>query len=386
MKFFRCASLFAACIAWAVLSSAQTTPPKIYLTRAFSGGCLFSDAQKPHASPLLAAIIPSLVNVSLDRLAAAFSKAGEAKTIAKTAGVNAELSSTSTPACIQLVSGSFYAGEAKVTKDALPAQTPKPDIVVHELNERGILLAERPSFLYEGRLKMSTDRSAVAIETTAFYYRERYDGSVLGKLSSARDLVVSAVIAEPGSDGNKGSGTVASFAFEKLVPLDTLYLFPGDSPPAMLWLPFKAPETAAPRVILMTVSEARDANQFLTFVGDVLKGSKDQLQIEAEQLLIPVKKKEADLKQQQAEQAAQIQATENLTAAKAAEVTARDAVDDFHAFKTANPTDSRGLRTSAGRALPLVLTANSTAGVAGIPLPFSNLIVSELNAAIRGAQ
>lgn len=372
-------------VACPMVASSQSLPPKIYLTRAFAGACLFASPQTRRASPLLTAILPSLLSVSLDRLGTAFTTAGEAKTISKTAGVNTELTAKSAPDCIQLISGAFYAGVAAVPGDALPDATPNSKIVLDELNKRGILLAERPTFLYEGRLKLSTDSSAVAIETTAIFYRERYDGSFLGKLTSARDLVISAAIAEAGSDGNKGTATVASIAFEKLSPGQSLYLFPTVSPPSMLWLPYRAPEIAAPRVIQLTVSETRDANQFLTFVGDVLKGSKDQLVAEGEALLIPAKKKEAELKQRQAEQASMKLASDNLAAAKSAEVAARDAMDDFRAVKTASPKDIRAQRTAAGKALPLVLTANSTAAMANVDAPFVALDLTELDLAIKGS-
>lgn len=359
-------------------------PPKLEMTRAFAGSCIFANSQTKHAAPLLAAILPSLLSVSLDRLGAAFSTAGEAKTISKSAGVNVELTARSAPDCVQLVSGSFHAGAATVSQDVLPPSTPNLAVALDEMTKRGILLAERPAFLYEGRLKFSVDGSAVAIETTALMYRQRYDGSLLGKFTSTRDLVISAAISEPASDGNKGAGTLASVAFEKLSPSESLYLFPSPSPPSMLWLPYKAPENAAPRVVQLTVSEARDANQFLTFVGEVLKGSKDQLLAQSEELLIPVKRKEAELKQQQADQALMKLTADNVALAKAAEVAARDAMDDFRAAKVANPNDLRGQRTAAGKAFPLVLNANSTAAVANLAAPFNSLDLLELDVAIKG--
>jgi hypothetical protein len=371
------------CVCPLMVAAQTAAPPKLEMTRAFAGSCLFASAQTKHAAPLLAAILPSLLSVSLDRLGAAFSTAGEAKTISKTAGINTELSARSAPDCVQLVTGSFYAGTAEVSSDVLPASTPSIVVVADEMTKRGILLADRPSFFYEGRLKFSADGSAVAIETTALIYRQRYDGSLLGKFSSTRDLVVSAAISEPASDGNKGTATVASVAFEKLSPGEGLYLFPAPSPPSMLWLPYKEPENAAPRVLQLTISETRDANQFLSFVGDVLKGSKDQLLAQGEELLIPAKRKEAELKQQQAEQASAKLALDNLAAAKAAEVAARDALDDFRALKVASPADVRGQRTAAGKAVPLVLNANGTAAVASLPAPFSSVDLLELDSAIK---
>lgn len=376
--------------------------PALHMDRAFTGPCIFGVSSSPRAA-FLAAIIPSLLNISLDRLGKALTNAGEAKTITRTATANIEISSKTDerPACLLFVSGSFETGpDAKTIASALPLGSAVSDsdssLILMALNGRGIFLAGPPDALVEARLTWSSDGSAVAFEINAIEYGKHFGGGLFDSFKSERDLVISISIAEPGSEGNKGTGSLSSVTFQKLKPAQLTYRFAASKGrslglPSTAWIPIKLPATQAPRTVLISFAEANDGNQFLSFLGDVLSGSKAQIQTEAENILIPAKRDAAEKAQRDAAVAVDLSAKQLLSTAKNDEVVARNAMDDlnqvsqtYNAEKNAgHKPDAKVVRTSAGNTIAKILVANHSARSAGIPEPFGDNDIQTANSFVR---
>ena len=318
-------------------------------TRAYIGTCIAPTkpagalTERGFLAAIAAAILPSLIETGLDRLAsglrAAADRTNAAQSIA-TLNDQFNVSDWTQPEgrCIQIVRGRF--SDASGTNAAsLRVTIPNLDLK-SELQERSIFLAEEPEIFIEARLRPSAHGDALAVGLMMFEYNKPAHASFLG--GSTNDVVLSFAFSAPRSSSDDATGVVAQLALNDLAA-GTSFMLPPDVRREAHWIPL--PKTAAelgegsgsvPIGITITISETRDANAFLQFLADVLEGSKEKLDAELQKQLIRTEKAKAKALEEDAQRQARLAQAALVTEA----ITRRKEADIAQARLDALPQDA----------------------------------------------
>jgi hypothetical protein len=287
-----------------------------------------------------------------------------------------------------------------------------------QLESAGIRLARRPDFFFEGVFRESTDASVMAIVPIFVDFTEpigdralRSDKKrnisltfafhppgklatdatnpstnlVLGELSpgalidfdyscAKRHVQNNAAGSAPnqpgGAPGQPGRGPSEPFAPSAAPPAPggkpvsseatpaALKIAPRACADESLWFKLTRGETLSQLSLTVATTEVQGKNEFLMFLSDVFKGSKEGLEKIAQQALIEAEREKARLAAIQASNQAAVAYDEAATTA----LTALDACS----------TD--GTIVKAGAARVKQQGANLAAAKAGIPEPFSTLV------------
>jgi hypothetical protein len=368
-------------------------------TRTFAGPCRSALVQE-RSGPLAAlgdAILPTLIDKSLSLFSTAIRKAGEASTVSITASYNTEIGSDVMPVkCITIVQGNFYTQDTYFHEGTYAALNPLGDqnqsdikLSYSHLKTMGAYLAGAPAFFFEGALNRSEDRAAIAIQPTIILYNSLLGSKTLNWFGGTRDLVVSTAISAPGSAGANEQGTIGQFKLKGL-STGTMLLFDVKGPQTA-WIPIQLTQQKAPRTIEVTITETKDANKFLTFLADVLDGSKEQVETVLKQTL--VQSERTKLKQQliDAEKARQLATTAATTDSIQAQTDARLAIIDYttakDAYDKAGSSKSdlvrKDLIEKGGAAIKSMIAANLKARQAGSTEPYDATQINGIETIIK---
>jgi hypothetical protein len=363
------------------LSSSTTTDPlqrstveprenTIIATRTFAGKCVVAAPVRERAilGGVIEPVISLGVKASIDLFVGAIRKAAEANTTSVSATANIEIDDWTTPDCVQIIQGRFYSLDEDFTKDSNSVSSGIAG--AHDkLKTIGAYLAEDPRLFFEGQIRRSTDKTAIAISPSFLLYNQPIGPTAR---SNVRDLVFSFAISPPGSSPNGNSGTVGQLQFND-VSFGTRVMYDSLSPdkvssPETPWIPLATTEHPAPVTVSITVSETRDANEFLLFVADTLSGSKEQLETLLKQTLVESERNKLREQQAETERKLHTEATNRVVDAIQIETEARVAIQKYDSLSDdVRPADRLA---AAGDARSKQLKANLAATNAGLPSPF----------------
>ncbi len=226
----------AACSSTSSVSGTTATETGVVQTRvALMDSCPVARGGGEHEAALggalAAALIPALIDVSMDAVGTALEEAAKEETLNFSSRTNGdfykaefvpaawrsekfELKQHTANGCIVVVHGRFLPADREAEIDA---KTKFVDVPYKDARARTILartfgLVSEPWFYYEGRISYSHDSSAFRIQTAfADYRRTLKDGG-----SGTRGMVLTFQFATPSADG-KGSAFAATS-----IPLDHL--------------------------------------------------------------------------------------------------------------------------------------------------------------------
>jgi hypothetical protein len=335
-------------------------------TRVAVGDCIFrQEPGEAFIAPLLAAVLPSLISHGLNRLGRTLEAAGGEQTWQTTAFTNFELSASVFPRCVHVVRGRF-AISAEGVNDAWAQGTEFEDHT-KTLRDRGLYLTAKPDFFFEGAFRHATDATVMSIAPVVVAFEKPLGSRALradpnrhvmlgfafhapgdsptASENPATDLVLgelapgaflrfdqgclglsaasgpSTAPSQPGGppSGSGGPGEPPTASTSSTVPRQAC---PGES----LWFKLTArPATLTPLSLTVSVSEVQGESAFLTFLGDVFSGSKDELEKLAEQALIESRREAASLARAEASHTLAVAFDQAALAALAA---LRECVDD----------------------------------------------------------
>lgn len=317
---------------------------------------------------LIAPVVSQGIKASLDLFVGAVRKAAEAHTTSVSATANTEIDNWTTPACVQIINGRFYSRGVDFDKSSNSLSS---DIAgAHEgLEAIGAYLAEEPLLFFEGQIRRSVDRAAIAIGPSFLLYNRPIGP---GAWSGSRDLVFSFAVTQPGASPDDKQGTVGQLQFDD-VPFGTRVTYDSLSPdkvaiPETPWMPLATTEQLTPVTMAVTVSETRDINRFLTFVADTLSGSQEHLETALKQTLVASERVKLRHQEADAEREQRAEQAKRMVEAVAAETEARIALQKHDALPEDAPPAER--LAAAGEARSKQLVANLAATSAGLPVPF----------------
>jgi hypothetical protein len=392
-----------------------------FTTRVFVGNCVMTKGDEEFFGGILAAVLPSLISNAFNRFGNALDAAGKEHTWQATAFTNFEVNKDNMPRCVQIVRGEYLPPETKKGGDTSPNDKWAQQIEQYKgkggrFETAGIRLARRPDFFFEGVFRESSDKSVMAvvpifvdftqpIGERAFRSDQKRNVSltfafhppgkaatdttnpstnlVLGELSPgalidfdyscARDVAHSnnGVPSQPGGAPGVSAGP----------PLPTTGpppSTPGAKPPAAkedaakeapkvptsacadesLWFKLTRGDDLAQLSLTAATTEVQGRNEFLVFLSDVFKGSKEGLEKLAQQTLVESEREKARLAALQADNQAAVAYDEAATAA----LTALEACS------------TEGTLAKAGTARVKQQGANLAAAKAGIAQPFSTFV------------
>jgi len=361
-------------------SSTTTTAPQrsnaapqknsIVATRTFAGQCVIATPVKSRALPgsVIEPVISLGVKAGVDLFVGAIRRAAEANTTSVSATVNIEIDDWTMPDCVQVIQGRFYSREEDFTKASNSVSSNIPG--AHEkFRSIGAYLAEDPRVFFEGQIRRSTDKTAIAIGPSFLAYNEPIGPAAR---SNVRDLIFSFAISAPGSSPDDNSGTVGQLQFND-VSFGTWVMYDSLTPekisfPETPWIPLVTTEHPVPVTLSITVSETRDANEFLLFVADTLSGSKEQLETALQKTLVASERIKLREQEAESERNRQSDATSRVVDAVQAETEARVAVQKYAALPA--EADAAERLAAAGDARSKQLKANLAAANAGLAEPF----------------
>ena len=186
-------------------------------TRVFVGNCVYrSESEAALAGPLLGALLPKAFNKIGETLEAA----AKEKTWQATAFTNFEMSVSARPKCIHVVRGVFEdtAADGTLGENAWAKGTSYAKQSV-TLARRGIRLAGKPDFFFEGKFRSSGDGSAVAIVPTVVAF-ERPIGTRALRSGETRHLKMSFAFHPPGKSATAADVPATELVLGEMSPGD----------------------------------------------------------------------------------------------------------------------------------------------------------------------
>lgn len=363
-------------------------PSKFFGTQVFaSNDCILPQpGKKPGIlGGIAAAVLPSLIEKSLDRLATAIRKAGEESVTNISRSTNIEIDKTLIPTCIQIVHGTFFTKKSQfenlnsqIKEKLLPTNEIKgaSDVMnkpLEKLANLGVFIAETPFLFFEGNVRVSEDMSAIAISPSILIYNSLIESTDFK--NGTRDLVLSFTFSSAGQSALQGKGTYGQLQFSNL-KTGTVLLFP-DTAFETPWIPIQITEKKSPRIVSVTASETKDANGFLLFLADVLDGSKDKVETVLKQTLIETERVKLKQQELEAEKNKQQAETDALVTAYSSISEAQISYLDYHQALEKDGT-KQVIIQKGNDALSKMLIANLKARHAGLADPFKENAILEI--------
>lgn len=393
-------------------------------TQVFVGNCMTVTGLE---SALFATLASSIISQGYNRIGTTLEASAAEQTWTVTGSTNFEASTASQPRCVQVVQGQFFQ-EAQQATGIWAADTPYASYV-EQLKTRGILLATRPDFFFEGVFRTSANGAARAIVPAAVGFHEPIGRRPL-RTDEGRRTKLNFVFHEAGKSATDAANAATELDFGMLWPgtltkfdvgcargtgssavppagtpgpAATLPAQPAGGPPAQpvapglgapppaaapappqiaaqqpsracatesLWFRTTAPDAVAPMSLTVTMSQVQDRSDALGFIADVFKSSKTELERITKEELIDSEREKAKLAALEAQTAL---ATKYTTAASAA-------LQALEACSTAGTLANR----SAARLKQM--EANLAAAQAGLPGPFADADMPALGATEQQAK
>ncbi len=375
-------------------------------TQVFVGNCLTVNFIENAFGATLAS---SIISQGFNRIGTTLEASAAEQTWTVTGSANFEMSKTTRHRCVQVIQGQFFQEAQHATGTWMEGTQYEPYSQL--LKDRGIHLAARPDFFFEGVFRTSANGGARAIVPAAVGFHEpigsrplRRDDGRRTKLrfvfhetgKSATDTANAATELDfgmlwPGKLTTFDVACVPGISLTRrppsgiLAPGATLPAPPAGSPPPQpggaapapapavapaadptqaaracatesLWYRTTASDTVAPMSLTVTMSQVQDRSDALAFIADVFTSSRTELERITKEELIESEREKARL----AALAAQTTLATKYTTAAAAALTALEACS----------TTATVANRSAARVKQL--EANLAASQAGVPAPFAD--------------
>jgi hypothetical protein len=372
-------------------------------------------AGEEFAAALLGAVLPSLISNAFNRFGNALDAAGKEHTWQSTAFTNFEVGKSHMPKCVQIVRGEFLStkmpsGEGydfNTANDRWAKLISPYETKGGQLARVGVRLARRPDFFFEGMFRPSTDPSVMAL-VPIFVDFSRPLGTRAFRLDQKRHVSLTFAFHPPGKTATDPTNPSTNLVLGELspeAPIDFDYSCGRDaatvdsgataipvqpsgppplsagSPPAAggmvpsrtgepakapthacanesLWFRLTRGDDLAPLSLTVATTEVQGKNEFLMFLSDVFKGSKEGLEKLSQEALIESEREKSRLLAIQTDNEAAVAYDQSATAA----LTALEACK-------AEPTISK-----AGGARVKQQATNLAAAKAGIAQPFITLV------------
>lgn len=369
-------------------------------THVFVGNCVILPAGREAAlAGLAAAILPSLISQTFDRIGRTLEASAKEYTWTVTAATNFETSDTEFPRCVQIVRGRFVGSEADANYSWASDTIYKQN--VSRLKQRGIWLTSRPAFFFEGVFRQASGDPAVRSIVPVFVSFDSAIAQRTLRADPARNVKLAFAFHAPGKSAADASNPSTDLMLGPLDPpvaltFDTSCVgetttsgatappaqpgvggppkppTPAAKPPPAgntasvpsacvdesVWFRLPASKERVPMSITVAVSEVQGASEFLAFVAAVFKDSQDELETLAKQALITSEREKARLAQ--------------LEAQNTASVAYDNAVAQVIAALSACSTDGAFAKITEARIKQQA--ANLAAEKAGVPRPFATLV------------
>ena len=287
--------------------------------------CLFSDNFTPIPTPsdpqnrnlgaeLRDAILPSFLTSGLSRLGAALAKAGAKQATTVSAATAHVLSERAPFGCVYFISGRIVPrgtegakslADALSSKNLIPREVP---VAVEGSDNKypralgDVFILEPLSFFAEVEMTYAVTGSeedeaaisAVAARPTAVHYGAPFAAKGRGD----RDMLMFLAFAPPKSlaaDDPSAFDTAAGVVRVSLgrMTIGESYQFESPSP-STSWAPLSLGRKGLAKSVWISVTETRDGNAFLAFLGEILGGSKDKVQTALENNLLSSKQSELE--------------------------------------------------------------------------------------------
>jgi hypothetical protein len=412
----------AGCIRTPPQTPAATAPGNVatrFTTHVFVGNCVMTEGGEEFFGGILAAVLPSLVSNVFNRFGNVLDAAGKEHTWQATAFTNFEVNKDNMPRCVQIVRGEFLPRESKKSEtspnDKWADQIDQYKRKGTRFESIGIRLTRRPDFFFEGVFRESTDRSVMAIVPVFVGFTEPIGERAL-RSDKKRNVSLTFAFHSPGKSATDATNSSTNLVLGELSPgalIDFDYSCaakepagstsggppsqpsgapggppstPGGAPPTpgakpaagkedptkkdapkvppracadeSLWFKLTRGDDLSQLSLTAATTEVQGKNEFLVFLSDVFKGSKEGLEKLAQQTLIESEREKARLAALQASNEAAVKYDEAATAA----LTALEACS------------TEGTLAKAGAARVKQQGANLAAARADIAQPFSTLV------------
>lgn len=376
-------------------------------TQVFVGNCLTEPGLE---SALFATLASSIISQGYTRIGATLEASAAEQTWTVTGSTNYEASKATQPKCVQVIQGQFFQDAPQTVGAWAKGTSYEP--YVGQFNRRGIHLAARPDFFFEGVFRTAANGGARAIVPLAVGFHEPIGKRPLRSDDGRRTKLKFAFheAGKPASDsasavteldfGMLWPGALAKFDFSCVKPAGSPPAQPGGAPvggttpppqpagapPAQpvapapapaapapapapaagqpsracatesLWFRTTATDAFAPMSLTVTMSQVQDRSDALAFIADVFKSSKTELERITKEELIESEREKAKLA---ALTARTTLATKYTTAASAA----------LTALEACSTTPTVANRSTAR---VKQLEANLAASQAGVAAPFAD--------------
>lgn len=415
-----------AAVAILVLAGCGSTPPRgpeqsRRATQVFVGNCITVTGLTE--SVVGASILSSVIGQGLTRFGATLEESAAEQSWTTSGVTNFEAMRNDYPRCVQVVQGNFFATPMPGTLQTW-AKGSDYEVYANLFERRGILLAARPDFFFEGVFRSSQDLSAISIVPAALGFHQPIGSRPL-RSDAARRTKVTFVLHPAGKVASDGANAATELDFgtlwpSKVMTFDTSCLSgmshppgqagsgsttppdqpgggappvqPGEgaatvlstpaspatsaAPPSQgrppracsvesLWIRIAANTSYSPMSLTATVSQTQDRSDVLGFFADVFKSSRTEIERWSKEELISSEREKARLT------ALETQTTQlsKYTTAATAALQALEKCTSAEGPTTANRSTARLKQ----------MEANLAAEQAGVPRPFANSDMPELS-------
>lgn len=375
-------------------------------TQIFVGNCLTVSGLESAGIDVLAS---SIISQGFNRIGSTLEASADEHTWTVTGSTNYEASKATPPKCVQIIQGQFFQ-DAQPGAGSWVTDTSYAGYI-NQFTNRGIHLAARPDFFFEGVFRTSANGAARAIVPLAVGFHEPIGKRPLRRDDGRRTKLKFAFheVGKPATDNSSAvteldfgmlwpsPGTLTTFDYSCVrpagsppaqpsatpAPSATLPAQPGGAPPAQpggaptaqpgvsapapatparacatesLWFRTTATDAFLPMSLTATMSQVQDRSDALAFIADVFKSSKTELERITKEELIESEREKAKL----AALTTQMTLVTKYTTAASAALTALEACST-----TATVANRSTARVKQ-------LEANLAASLAGVPVPFAD--------------
>jgi hypothetical protein len=280
MKFLR-GPIAAVCAAGCVLIPVASAKESALAANTVSGvqiglgSCVSLDTQAARNLP--AVVFTGLVSEGLNLLGTALSQAGSDMTWTAQGARNLPAHADAAfPKCVQVVRGRFRTDTRRAAGDALKGLS-LPEDALGAFEANGIWLADRPDFVFEGRIVMSEERTAAAIRPLYAVMSRPIEDRAFGKGGKERSVVAFLAFSTPGHMPTLETNPAATVVLGPMKPGQAFKFPPGsdnnkyvsttyDTP----WFTLAKADAEGPLTVTAMVAETQPGNEFAKFLATIL--------------------------------------------------------------------------------------------------------------------
>jgi hypothetical protein len=280
MKFLR-SSIVAACVAGCAsipAAGAKDPVPPVNTMAGVQigvGSCVSLEKKDRIVS---AVAFNALVSEGLNLLGNALTEAGNDKTWNAQGARNLSLGSEEPfPNCMQIVRGRFRTDARRAAGDPLKGLSlPEDTLGIFEAN--GIWLADRPDFVFEGRIVTNIERTAATIRPLYAVMLKPIEDRAFGEGGKERSVVAFFAISKPGQNPTLANNAAATVVLGPMKPGQVLRLPKGPdsntskyvgTPYEASWFTMSNADAKGPITVYALVAETQPGNEFAKFLATI---------------------------------------------------------------------------------------------------------------------